>query len=60
MDASEKQQEEAFVKKYGALKPKRNLIAKDRKHFDSADWAMDKDYLATVREPKATEHEAAQ
>lgn len=35
--------EEAFRAKYGdGLRPKPRLIAKDVKHFDSADWAMRK------------------
>ena len=32
----------AFRAKYGDLAPKPRLIARDVKHFDSADWAMRK------------------
>ena len=40
MDQQAKEQEAAFVKKYGNVKPQRGLISKETKHFDSADWAM--------------------
>ena len=40
MDRQAKEQEDAFVKKYGNVQPHRALISKETKHFDSADWAM--------------------
>lgn len=42
-DRTDAAAEEAFRAKYGdGLRPKPRLIAKDVKHFDSADWAMRK------------------
>mmetsp|Transcript_13880 Transcript_13880/g.33246 ORF Transcript_13880/g.33246 Transcript_13880/m.33246 type:complete len:85 (-) Transcript_13880:313-567(-) len=35
-----REQEEKLKAKYGALKPKKKLIQKDVKYFDSADWAL--------------------
>ena len=35
-----RQQEEKMRAKYGDLKPKKPLIHKDVKYFDSADWAL--------------------
>lgn len=41
-DPRAKEQDAAFMKKYGSVKPKRHLIEKESKHFDSADWAMER------------------
>ena len=42
MNQQEKDQEAAFKQKYGNMKPKKQLIGKESKHFDSADWAMER------------------
>lgn len=39
----EKEQEELLKKKYGGLKPKNQLLPKEHKFFDSADWALAKE-----------------
>lgn len=39
----EKEQEAMLMAKYGGLKPKKKLLPKDHKFFDSADWAMNKE-----------------
>jgi hypothetical protein len=39
----EREQEAMLKAKYGGLKPKKKLIPKDHKYFDSADWAMAKE-----------------
>eukprot|EP00740_Mantoniella_antarctica_P004527 CAMPEP_0181364088 /NCGR_PEP_ID=MMETSP1106-20121128/9163_1 /TAXON_ID=81844 /ORGANISM="Mantoniella antarctica, Strain SL-175" /LENGTH=75 /DNA_ID=CAMNT_0023478705 /DNA_START=334 /DNA_END=561 /DNA_ORIENTATION=+ len=35
-----REQEEKLKAKYGGMKPKKKLIQKDVKYFDSADWAL--------------------
>lgn len=40
--ASEEEALRAFRDKYGDAAPKPRLIAREVKHFDSADWAMRK------------------
>ncbi|KAK9828148.1 hypothetical protein WJX74_000757 [Apatococcus lobatus] len=42
-----KQQEEMLKQKYGGLQPKKKLMPKDHKYFDSADWALSKQGIKT-------------
>mmetsp|Transcript_29230 Transcript_29230/g.61460 ORF Transcript_29230/g.61460 Transcript_29230/m.61460 type:complete len:83 (-) Transcript_29230:766-1014(-) len=49
---AEKAEEEKLKKKYGALPTQKGLLERrlkggDKKYFDSADWAKDKDKGAT-------------
>lgn len=46
--AVERQQEQAFVRKHGALNVRPNLLRKSstKKRFDSGDWAMERMGLA--------------
>lgn len=37
------QQTDSLSARYGGLKPKQALLAKDHKYFDSADWALAKE-----------------
>eukprot|EP00201_Polytomella_parva_P006951 CAMPEP_0175078320 /NCGR_PEP_ID=MMETSP0052_2-20121109/24031_1 /TAXON_ID=51329 ORGANISM="Polytomella parva, Strain SAG 63-3" /NCGR_SAMPLE_ID=MMETSP0052_2 /ASSEMBLY_ACC=CAM_ASM_000194 /LENGTH=95 /DNA_ID=CAMNT_0016348185 /DNA_START=32 /DNA_END=319 /DNA_ORIENTATION=+ len=39
----EREQEKQLMAKYGGLKPKKKLLPKDHKFFDSADWALNKE-----------------
>ncbi|KAK9814028.1 hypothetical protein WJX73_009606 [Symbiochloris irregularis] len=38
----EAEQEAILAKKYGGMKPKKRLIPKEQKFFDSADWQLQK------------------
>lgn len=50
-----KQQEEMLKQKYGGLQPKKKLMPKDHKYFDSADWALSKQGIKT-EQVAAQEH----
>lgn len=39
----EREQEELFKAKYGGLRPKKKILAKEKQYFDSADWALAKE-----------------
>lgn len=45
--AIEREQEALLKAKYGNLKPKKKLIPKEHKYFDSADWALAKQGVKT-------------
>jgi len=49
-----REKELEFTKKYGSIKPKPRLIARESKHFDSADWIMEKNSINT-KSPPTTE-----
>ncbi|PNW83115.1 hypothetical protein CHLRE_06g307200v5 [Chlamydomonas reinhardtii] len=51
----EKEQEAMLMAKYGGLKPKKKLLPKDHKFFDSADWAMNKEAQKKGEKPPAPE-----
>lgn len=41
-DCELQRQEDILKAKYGGLLPKKNLMPRDNKYFDSADWQMNK------------------
>lgn len=57
--ASEEEALRAFRDKYGDAAPKPRLIARDVKHFDSADWAMRKSLDGARASAEAAKGEGA-
>ncbi|KXZ54562.1 hypothetical protein GPECTOR_4g627 [Gonium pectorale] len=53
----EKEQEAMLMAKYGGLKPKKKLLPKDHKFFDSADWAMNKEAQKKGDKPPAPDQQ---
>lgn len=53
----EKEQEAMLMAKYGGLKPKKKLLPKDHKFFDSADWAMNKEAQKKGEKPPNSEQQ---
>lgn len=49
----EKEQEALLMAKFGGMKPKAKLIAKEKAHFDSADWALAKQGVAPPPDAQA-------
>ncbi|KAK9829790.1 hypothetical protein WJX72_007932 [[Myrmecia] bisecta] len=52
----EKEQETLLKAKYGGLQPKKKLMPKDHKFFDSADWALAKQGVKTESSVMADSH----